>query len=128
MKNNRTKEEKCVPDAGEFVEESIFRKYKCVNCGKEYLANQATPICYTQPKDTENIDELVRDLTTVHPMPKSEARRRISETIHKAVEAERERLRREINKRIEAEEGKIDYSAGKISAFDEVNNLLNKHE
>lgn len=52
----------------------------------------------------------------------------ISQVRQEAVEAERERLRREINKRIEAEEGKIDYSAGKISAFDEVNNLLNKHE
>ncbi len=37
------------------------------------------------PKE-EEIDELVRDLTKAHPMPKSEARRRIQELLDQRTE------------------------------------------
>lgn len=45
-----------------------------------------------QPQEQEDtLDTLVRDLTTVHPMPKSEVRRRLSDFIECAKAEERER-------------------------------------
>ena len=47
-----------------------------------------------KPQEQEDtLDTLVRDLTTVHPMPKSEVRRRLSDFIERAKAARRAFLR-----------------------------------